>query len=31
VVARVYDHEGEVDALMDEVERDVLRISESRV
>src|SRR2546421_3719502 len=31
VVSRVYDHEGEVDALMDEVERDVLRISESRV
>ena len=31
VVARVYDHEGEVDALMDEVERDILRISESRV
>jgi replicative DNA helicase len=30
VVSRVYDHEGEVDALMDEVERDVLRISESR-
>jgi replicative DNA helicase len=31
VVARVYDHEGEVDGLMDEVERDILRISESRV
>jgi replicative DNA helicase len=31
VVGRVYEHEGEVDALMDEVERDVLRISESRV
>jgi replicative DNA helicase len=31
VVARVYDYEGEVDALMDEVERDILRISESRV
>ncbi|HSY09495.1 MAG TPA: replicative DNA helicase [Candidatus Dormibacteraeota bacterium] len=30
VVGRVYDYEGEVDALMDEVERDVLRISESR-
>src|SRR5579859_7145188 len=28
---RVYDHEGEVDALLDEVERDILRISESRV
>lgn len=31
VVARVYDYEGEVDGLLDEVERDVLRISESRV
>ncbi|MGN6553832.1 MAG: replicative DNA helicase [Verrucomicrobiota bacterium] len=31
VVARVYDHEGEVDQLMDEVERDILKISESRV
>jgi replicative DNA helicase len=31
VVARVYDYEGEIDALMDEVERDILRISESRV
>ncbi|HVV00919.1 MAG TPA: replicative DNA helicase [Verrucomicrobiae bacterium] len=31
VVGKVYDYEGEVDALMDEVERDVLRISESRV
>jgi replicative DNA helicase len=32
VVSRVYDFEGEnVDGLMDEVERDVLRISESRV
>jgi replicative DNA helicase len=29
-VGRIYDYEGEVDALMDEVERDVLRISESR-
>jgi replicative DNA helicase len=27
----VYDYEGEVDALLDEVERDILRISESRV
>ena len=27
VVGRVYDYEGEVDALLDEVERDVLRIS----
>lgn len=31
VVGRVYEHEGEVDALMDEVERDILRISEARV
>jgi replicative DNA helicase len=31
IVGRVYDYEGEVDALLDEVERDVLRISESRV
>ena len=31
VVGRVYDYEGEVDALVDEVERDILRISESRV
>jgi replicative DNA helicase len=31
VISRVYTNEGEVDALMDEVERDVLRISESRV
>jgi replicative DNA helicase len=31
VVARVYEHEGEVDGLLDEVERDVLRISEERV
>ncbi|HZF01162.1 MAG TPA: replicative DNA helicase [Methylomirabilota bacterium] len=30
VVGRVYDYEGEVDALCDEVERDILRISESR-
>src|SRR5260221_9363496 len=30
VVGRVYDYEGEVDALMDEVERDVLQIAESR-
>jgi replicative DNA helicase len=29
-VARVYEHEGEVDALLDEVERDVLKISEER-
>src|ERR1051326_5415550 len=31
VVSRVYEFEGEVDSLMDEVERDVLRISESKV
>jgi len=31
VVSRVFDYEGDVDALMDEVERDILRISESRV
>ncbi len=31
VVSRVYGHEGEVDSLLDEVERDVLRISEERV
>ena len=31
VVGRVYDYEGEVDALLDEVERDVLQIAESRV
>jgi len=31
VVGRVYDHEGEVDTLLDEVERDILRISEARV
>jgi replicative DNA helicase len=31
VLGRVYDHEGEVDALLDEVERDILRISETRV
>src|SRR5579871_2419362 len=31
VVGKVYDYEGEVDALMDEVERDILKISESRV
>jgi replicative DNA helicase len=30
-VGRVYEYEGDVDALMDEVERDVLRISEARV
>ncbi len=31
VVGRVYDYEGDVEALLDEVERDILRISESRV
>jgi replicative DNA helicase len=31
VVGRVFDYEGEVDALLDEVERDILRISEERV
>ncbi|HYG23522.1 MAG TPA: replicative DNA helicase [Verrucomicrobiae bacterium] len=31
VVGRVYDYEGEIDALMDEVERDILKISEARV
>ena len=31
VVGRVFQHEGEVDALLDEVERDVLRINEERV
>jgi replicative DNA helicase len=31
VVGRVYDYEGEVETLLDEVERDILRISESRV
>jgi replicative DNA helicase len=30
VVGRVYTHEGEVDVLLDEVERDILRISEAR-
>jgi replicative DNA helicase len=31
IVGQVYDYEGEVDALLDEVERDILRISEERV
>ena len=31
VVGKVYEYEGEVDVLMDEVERDILQISESRV
>lgn len=31
VIGRVYEHEGAVDGLLDEVERDVLKISEERV
>jgi replicative DNA helicase len=31
IVGRAYENEGEVDALMDAAERDILRISESRV
>lgn len=31
IVGRVFDYEGAVDALLDEVERDILRISEERV
>jgi replicative DNA helicase len=31
IVGRVFDYEGEVDGLLDEVERDILRISEERV
>jgi replicative DNA helicase len=31
IVARAHEEEGEVDSLMDEAERDILRISESRV
>jgi replicative DNA helicase len=31
IVARAYENEGEVDTLMDEAERDILRISEARV
>jgi replicative DNA helicase len=30
VVSRVYEYEGEVDGLLDEVERDILKISEER-
>jgi replicative DNA helicase len=30
-ISRVYDYEGDVDALLDEVERDILHISEARV
>jgi replicative DNA helicase len=31
IVSRVYDHEGEVDALLDEVERDIFKVCEERV
>jgi replicative DNA helicase len=31
VIGRVHEHEGEVESLLDEVERDVLRINEERV
>lgn len=31
VVGRVYDYEGDVEALLDEVERDILRVNEERV
>ncbi|MBI1841153.1 MAG: replicative DNA helicase [Verrucomicrobia bacterium] len=31
VLARVYEHQGEVDSLLDETERDILQISEARV
>jgi len=31
IVGRVFEYEGEVDALLDEVERDILQISEDRV
>jgi replicative DNA helicase len=31
VVSRVYEHEGKVDGLLDEVERDILKIAEDRV
>jgi replicative DNA helicase len=30
-ISRVYEHEGEVDALLDEIEQDILHISEARV
>lgn len=30
VVGRVYDHEGEVDSLLDEVEREILRVGDLR-
>ncbi len=31
VVARVYDYEGDAEALLDEVERDILRVNEERI
>ncbi len=31
VVSKVYEHDGKVDGLLDEVERDILKISEERV
>ena len=31
VVGRIYDFEGEVEELLDEVEKDILRVNESRV
>jgi replicative DNA helicase len=31
VVGRVFDYEGEVEALLDEVEKEILRVNESRV
>jgi len=31
IVGRVFDYEGEVDALLDEVERDILQIAEDRI
>ncbi len=31
VIGRIYEHEGEVDTLLDEVEREILGIGESRV
>jgi replicative DNA helicase len=31
IVGRVFENEGEVDALLDEVERDIFRICEERV
>jgi replicative DNA helicase len=31
VVGRVYEHEGKVDGLLDEVERDILQIAEDRI